>query len=120
MLFTIITIAVVTGILYFVLSRTLFPLLQISKMKRRLMNEGVEADAVLLNMEQTGLYINNQPQIKLQVQVQPLTGRNFVSEVREVLTLIDLSQLRIGSTLKVKYNPVNTKEVMVLRQPVFS
>ena len=120
MLFTIITIAVVTGILYFVLSRTLFPLLQISKMKRRLMNEGVEADAVLLNMEQTGLYINNQPQIKLQVQVQPLTGRNFVSEVREVLTLIDLSQLRIGSTLKVKYNPVNNKEVMVLRQPVFS
>ena len=120
MLFTIIIIAVVTGILYFVLSRTLFPLLQISKMKRRLMNEGVEAEAVLLNMEQTGLYVNNQPQIKLQVQVQPLTGRNFVSEVREVLTLIDLSQLRIGSTLKVKYNPINTKEVMVLRQTVFS
>src|SRR5918993_1574106 len=114
MLFTIITIVVVTGIIYFVLSRTLFPLLQISKMRRRLMNEGVEAEAVLLNMEQTGLYVNNQPQIKLQVQVQPLTGRNFVSEVREVLTLIDLSQLRIGSTLKVKYNPVNTKEVMVL------
>jgi hypothetical protein len=119
MLFAIITIAVI-AVLYFVLSRTLFPLLQISKMKRRLMSEGVEAPAVLLNMEQTGLYVNNQPQIKLQVQVQPLTGRNFVSEVREVLTLVDLSQLHIGSTLRVKYNPVNTREVMVLRQPVFA
>lgn len=116
MLFTIITIIIVLAILYFVLSRTLFPLLQINQMKKRLMRQGIEADAVLLNMEQTGLYVNNQPQIKLQVQVQPLTGRNFVSEIREVLTLIDLSQLRIGSTLKVKYNPVNTKEVMVLRQ----
>jgi hypothetical protein len=71
-------------------------------------------------MEQTGLYVNNQPQIKLQVQVHPNTGRNFVSEVREVLTLIDMSQLRVGSTLKVKYNPANTKEVMVLRQPIMS
>ena len=80
------------------------------------MSEGVEAEAVLLNMEQTGLYVNNHPQIKLQVEVQPLAGRNFVSEVREVLTLIDLSQLRIGSTLKVKYNPLNTNEVIVIRQ----
>lgn len=121
MLFTILIITFILVIMYFVLSRTLFPLLKISQMKRRLMQEGIEAEAVLLNMEQTGLYVNNQPQIKLQVQVQPPTGRNFVSEIREVLTLIDLSQLRIGSTLKVKYNPANTREVMVLRQqPIFS
>lgn len=120
MLFTILIIVFITAVFYLVLSRTLFPILQISQMKKRLMREGVEAEAVLLNMEQTGLYVNNQPQIKMQVQVQPMTGRNFVSEVREVLTLIDLSQLRIGSTLKVKYNPTNTKEVMVLRQPLFS
>ena len=117
MIFTILIIAVITAVLYFVLSLTLFPLLKISQMKRRLLREGLEAEAVLLNMEQTGLYVNNQPQIKLQVQVHPHTGRNFVSEIREVLTLIDLSQLRIGSTLKVKYNPTNPKEVMVLRQP---
>jgi hypothetical protein len=97
------------------LKLTLFPLLQIARINRRLSREGVEAQAVLLNMEQTGVYVNNRPQVKLQVQVHPLTGRNFVSEVREVLSLIDLSQLRIGTTLKVKYNPANTKEVMVLR-----
>ena len=120
MLFTILIVTFVLLLLYFIFSRTLFPLMQISKMKKRLIREGIEADAVLLNMEQTGLYVNNQPQIKLQVQVHPSTGRNFVSEVREVLTLIDLSQLRIGSTLKVKYNPANTKEVVVLRQQVMS
>lgn len=116
MLFTIAIVAIVLVILYFVLSKTLFPLLQVAKVNRRLQREGTEANAVLLNMEQTGLYVNNQPQIKLQLQVHPLTGRNFVSETNEVLTLIDLSQLRIGSTLKVKYNPANTKEVMMMRQ----
>jgi hypothetical protein len=120
MLFTILIITLVSAVFFFVLSRILFPILKNGQMKRRLLREGIEAEAILLNMEQTGLYVNNQPQIKLQVQVQPHTGRNFVSETSEVLTLIDLSQLRIGSTLKVKYNPTNTKEVMVLRQPFFS
>lgn len=98
MLFSIIIIVAVAALLYFVFSRTLFPLLKTRQMKKRLMNEGVEAEAVLLNMEQTGLYVNNQPQIKLQVQVQPPIGRNFASEVREVLTLIALSRLRTCST----------------------
>lgn len=120
MLFTILIITFVLLLLYFVFSKTIFPLVRLSQMKKRLMREGLEAEAVLLNMEQTGLYVNNQPQIKLQVQVHPPTGRNFVSEIREVLTLIDLSQLRIGSTLKVKYNPANTREVIVLRQQLMS
>jgi len=120
MLLTLVIIIASSVLVYFVCSVTVFPLLQISRMKKRLMREGIEAEAILLNMEQTGLYVNDQPQIKLQVQVHPQTGRNFVSEVREVLTLIDLSQLRIGSTLKVKYNPANTKEVMVLRQQIMS
>ena len=78
-------------------------------------HEGIEADAVLLNIEQTGVYVNNQPQVKLQLQVHPPTGRNFVSEAVEVLSLLDISRLRTGSALKVKYNRANTKEVMVLR-----
>lgn len=84
-------------------------------MNRRLQKDGTEADAVLLNVEPTGMYVNNQPQVKLQLQVNPLVGRNFVSEALEVLSLVDLSRLRIGGTLKVKYNPANTKEITVLR-----
>lgn len=104
----------------FVLNKTVLPLLRIARINRRLAKEGTDADAVLLNLEPTGLYINKQPQIKLQVQVHPLVGRNFVSEVCEVLTPVDLSGLRVGSTLKVKYNPANTKEVMVLRRQTSS
>jgi len=101
--------------MYFVLSKTLFPYLSILRLNRRLTKEGVEADAILLNMEQTGLYVNNQPQVRLQLQVHPSTGRNFVTETREVLSFLDLTRIQIGCTLKVKYNPENSKEVMVVR-----
>ncbi|MGZ5189686.1 MAG: hypothetical protein ACXWCZ_01635 [Flavisolibacter sp.] len=80
--------------------------------------EGVEAEAVILNMQQTGLYINNLPQVKLQIQVQPVSGQNFVTEAREILSFVDLAQLHIGETLVVKYNPANLKEVMLVREDI--
>jgi len=103
-------------ILLAVLRRTLLPYLRQLKMRKRLVKEGVEAEAVLLNMQQTGLYINNLPQLRLQLQVYPRTGRDFMTETLEVLSFIDLNQLHIGGSLLVKFNPVNTKEVMVLWQ----
>jgi hypothetical protein len=99
-----------------ILSKTLFPYLKIIRMNRRLTNRGIEAEALLLNIEQTGLYINNQPQVKMQLQVHPLTGRNFVSETCEVFSFPDLCSIQIGSKLKVRYNPENCKEVMVVRK----
>ena len=115
MTLTFVITAIILLTVYATVSHILFPLAQIAKVNKKLMREGVEAQAVLLNMEQTGVYVNNRPQVRLEVQVHPLRGQNFVSETREVLTLIDLSRLCIGSTLKVKYNPANTKELMVLR-----
>lgn len=115
-LFSVLLLVVVA----FVFGHTIFPMAQNRRMKKRLLKEGVEAEAVLLNIEQTGMYVNHQPQLKLQVQVHPLNGRNFVTDVREVLTLKHLGRLRIGGRLKVKYNPANTKEVVMMPQPYLS
>ncbi len=56
----------------------------ISSHKKRWKKEAIEADAVILHVEQTGLYINNKPQVKLQVQVKPGKGRNFVTEINDI------------------------------------
>jgi hypothetical protein len=116
MLFTFILIAIILAFIYIIFSYTLFPVIRLALINKRLAREGVEADAILLDMEKTGVYVNRQPQVRMQVQVQPLTGRNFVSEVRQVFTAFDLKRLRIGTSIKVKYNPMNTKEVMILRR----
>jgi len=71
---------------------------------------------VILSIARTGRYVNNEPQVKILLKVQPASRRNFVAEVREVLTLIDLSTLRAGSILKVRYNPDDVREVMLVRK----
>ena len=76
---------------------------------------GVLAEAIVLNANETGLYINNLPQIKLQMQVQPDKGRNFVAEVQQVIPDTGKEPLHSGSRIMVKFDPGNRKEVIVLR-----
>jgi len=110
----ILTFAVVVAVFH----RTLISFFKGIYSRKKLVSEGVEAEAVLLNMQQTGLYVNNLPQVKLQMQVKTVSGLNFITEAKEILSFVDLAQLHIGGTLVVKYNPTNLKEVMLVREDI--
>ena len=82
--------------------------------RRRPQPGHIEAQAIILSIEQTGLYMNHHPQVRMQVQVMPDKGRNFVTEVKQVVTFLQLGQIRTGASIKVKYNPSNTKEITLI------
>ncbi len=88
---------------------------KIKNIQKKHSSKGVEANAIILTMEETGLYTNKQPQVKLQVQVLPERGRNFVTEIKPVLSLMELDTIKTGSMVTVLYNPSNTKEVSFVR-----
>ena len=75
----------------------------------------VEAKAVILNIEQTGLLVNKKPQVKLQMQVIPDRGRNFIVELSDVETAFDLQKMRSGSLVKVKYNPNDMRDITLMK-----
>ena len=82
---------------------------------KRLLKHGVSAHAVLLNIQPTGVYINTFPQMQLQMQVFSKTGRNFVAEVCEIINPSDLDHLQVGRFMEIKYNPSNTREVLLVK-----
>jgi len=114
MFLTIVILSLIFATYVIVRRRTLLSSIKSNK-KRHLNREGIETEAVLINMQRTGLYVNNLPQVKLQLQVQLETGWKFVTEANEILTFVDLSQLHIGGILWVKYNPSNLKEAKLVR-----
>lgn len=75
----------------------------------------IEASAIVLNVEQTGVYTGQHEHVRVLMQVMPEKGRNFVAEVNEVLSATDLVSIQYGCMVKVQYNPSNTKEVMLIR-----
>lgn len=82
--------------------------------KKRLERSGVEAEAVILKMEKTGLVKNNLAQVKLQMRVQPDKGRNFIAEIEEMMSGNEQLLFRTGSVVKVKFNPNNYRQLLLV------
>jgi hypothetical protein len=78
------------------------------------MHGNEEADAIVLSMNETGLYINGQSQVKLQVQVQPEKGRSFVAEVNEIIPAAFMEKLSAGVKIKVRYSSGPHKQIVLL------
>jgi hypothetical protein len=93
------------------------------KLKRRKSNTALAINysdpvicrAIVLSIENTGTFLNDRVQMKIQVQVIPVKGRNFVTEIKELLTPEDLKNMRTGSTVSVKYNPMNRREISLIK-----
>ena len=79
---------------------------------RRVIKNGVEANAVLLNIDYTTT--KTEKLVRLQIQVYPKTGRNFVIDIPDFSGDSVPINYRIGDLLKVKYNPLNTKEIVIV------
>src|SRR5215203_6635474 len=102
-------------LIFAIVHRSVFPCMEGERIRRKLQKDGIEAEAILLCMERTGFYMNKLPQVKMHMKVQLKNGLRFVSDTREALSPVDLAQLSVGCTIKVKYNPHNMKEVMLVR-----
>jgi hypothetical protein len=77
---------------------------QLFNARKNLEQSGVVAEAVILKLERKGMQ-QDRLRVKLQVQVQPDRGRNFIAELVEVRRAGEWSSLHTGSLVKVKYNP---------------
>jgi len=78
-------------------------------------DESIIAKAIVLSIEQATATINSHAKMKILVQVMPEKGRNFVIELKETLSAAELSAIRAGGTVSVKYNPGNTKEISLVK-----
>jgi hypothetical protein len=103
----IVVMAVIFGIVF-------LPMLRGSMRSSQLMKSGVSAQAQILKVWQTGMYVNEQPQIGMILQVQPTDGTApFQAEAKKVVSMIQIPQFQPGGMLEVKYDPANPKAVAI-------
>lgn len=113
--FSIIISVFVVLVVLIILNKTVWPVIQQKRLNKTLMRSGSDAEGIVLQVNQTGIYINNLPQLAIQLQVVPVKGHNFVTELREILSVTELPMVQPGRKLKVKFNPHNHKQVIILR-----
>jgi len=77
--------------------------------KKKILSEGTQARAVVLNVQDTGMTINDNPRVKLTLQVQPDGQVPF--EVTKKQTVSRVSIPRVGDEYLVRYDPADPNNV---------
>lgn len=79
----------------------------------KILKTGLPARATILEIEPTGTYFNNQPQVRMLLEVNTATGENYQTEHKEIISPVYLPQFQPGAELVIKYDPKDRKKVAI-------
>lgn len=77
-----------------------------------LAQNGADASAQVVMVQDTGATVNMNPVVLIQMKVTPASGAPFDITAQTMVSRIAVP--RAGDTIKIKYNPANPQQVLVL------
>ncbi len=97
-----------TGAIIFFVYRTVFGKINQSN---KLLTTGVPAQARVLQLADTGVRLNDNPQVKLVLEVQPLGQPAYQVEIASFVSMLKLAQIQPGNIVNVRYDPADPSKV---------
>ena len=76
-----------------------------------ILQNGIPAQATIRQVWQTGTFINENPQVGMQLEVRPPGGAPYVTQVNAVVPLINIPQFQPGTVVPVKISPTDASKV---------
>lgn len=105
------------GVITLIIASMLLAYLTMRFPLRRSSNLTTDAEATILNIQYTRRLIGSLPIMKVMVQVKPQSARSFVAELRHRAHMDQITALRQGATVRVRYRPDNRKRIRLISDP---
>ena len=83
---------------------------------RSVIDNGIPARATILSVRQTGVMLNNQPQVEFQLEVHPPSGMPYQAQTKAVVALISIPKYQPGAEVPVKIHPTDSSKVVLVPQ----
>jgi hypothetical protein len=77
--------------------------------KKKILENGVQAQAVVMDVQDTGMTVNDNPRVKLTLQVQPESGPPFQATKKTTVSRVAIPS--VGDTYFVRYDPSDPSDV---------
>ncbi len=74
---------------------------------------GVTAEANVVEIHDTGVTVNDNPQVRLLLEVHPSMAAVFLSEVKTIVSRLEVGQVAPGTKVEVLYDPNDLKRIVV-------
>jgi hypothetical protein len=87
--------------------------------KHALLRSGAFGHARILQLGQTGTYLNNQPQLQLMVEVTPMqqggypAAMAFQSSFTQFVPMMAMARVQPGAVVPVRYDPMNPAKMTI-------
>lgn len=107
---------IMAGIMLVILVVSLMPFRSVFKNilgKSKLLKEGARGVARVLQISDTGVTVNNSPQVGLQLEVTPQDGLPFTTETRIIVNRLQVHLYQPGMMLNVRYDPQDKSQIAV-------
>ncbi|MCQ3939182.1 MAG: hypothetical protein DPW18_19365 [Chloroflexi bacterium] len=78
-----------------------------------ILRTGVSAPAVILNVQDTGVTMNDNPQARIRLRVMPVGGEPFEAETTAFVGRFQVGMFVPGASLMVKYDPNDKTRVAI-------
>ncbi len=84
-----------------------------SAQNRAVLAHGESAPATIVKIWETGTSLNDQPQVGIQLQVQPANHPAFQAQTSMFISFLQASQLQPGMLVNVRYDPQDPSKVAI-------
>ncbi len=90
-----------------------YRMIQGNNQRNALLQNGVSAPATIVDIQDTGLRVNDQPQARVTLQVTPADRAPFQAVIKQVFSPFDLGSLVPGGAATVRFDPNDTSKLTI-------
>jgi hypothetical protein len=104
-------IAIMAVVFFMIYAKIIKP----SQQAKRLLQTGLPAKAKVLALNDTGVTVNQNPQVQLTLEVTPDNGNPppYQTTLRTIVSRLHIPQFQPGAKLRVRYDPNHPAQVAV-------
>ncbi|MBW2528417.1 MAG: hypothetical protein JRI23_29850 [Deltaproteobacteria bacterium] len=104
----------ITGFTLFFVFKMLKGLHSAAKQEQQLLASGAPAQGQIVAVQQTGTYVNHQPQVQIVVMVTPPGGQPYQAQLLKILSMIEIPQYQPGAQVQIRYDPTNPSRIAIV------
>jgi hypothetical protein len=84
------------------------------KATRQLLQTGMPAQARIVQVQRTGMTINDNPVVNILLEVYPQNGQPpFQAWAKKTVSLFQISQYQVGAVIPVRFNPADPTKIAI-------
>ncbi|WP_223599185.1 hypothetical protein [Chryseobacterium sp. GVT01B] len=103
----------VMTLIYILVFQLLISKLFKNKKEEQILFLGRNAEANIISVSQTGLLVNDQPQIMFQVSFKDFRGTEHIAVYKKIVSLLNLSSVPKYGTIEIMYDENDPKKIMI-------